>query len=329
MMQYFDDTFTNELSNTVHSDVPLYSGEIGEDRAMQLAATTPYSLATTAPPESSTGSEAFQTYTEMQPMSSGSLQQQPQCADFTPIPYLAESVRKKQYLYDYVDNTLRNETSDGVQPDAPLCSQIEPNSTTEPFSTIYSLATIPENGEKVYYDLKALDQPYLTGEASGIAMYDAMPVGFQDEQLPQQPIADFALPPAGNFPMHEQQQLLVAPNMGEGRAFEMHGNRGANNRAPRARRAAATAQGNLCVVCGDKASGNHYKALTCEGCKSFFRRSIQKKESYVCHRNGNCSITPNTRSKCQKCRLAKCLEMGMDPNSVCMKEQQAEVRTKM
>lgn len=23
----------------------------------------------------------------------------------------------------------------------------------------------------------------------------------------------------------------------------------------------------LCVVCGDKASGYHYNALTCEGCK--------------------------------------------------------------
>lgn len=26
-------------------------------------------------------------------------------------------------------------------------------------------------------------------------------------------------------------------------------------------------QEELCVVCGDKASGYHYNALTCEGCK--------------------------------------------------------------
>lgn len=26
-------------------------------------------------------------------------------------------------------------------------------------------------------------------------------------------------------------------------------------------------QDELCVVCGDKASGYHYNALTCEGCK--------------------------------------------------------------
>ncbi|XP_061532679.1 bile acid receptor isoform X1 [Phycodurus eques] len=67
----------------------------------------------------------------------------------------------------------------------------------------------------------------------------------------------------------------------------------------------------LCVVCGDKASGYHYNALTCEGCKGFFRRSITKNAVYKCKSGGNCEMDMYMRRKCQDCRLRKCKEMGM------------------
>ncbi|KAM8890762.1 bile acid receptor isoform 1-T1 [Spinachia spinachia] len=67
----------------------------------------------------------------------------------------------------------------------------------------------------------------------------------------------------------------------------------------------------LCVVCGDKASGYHYNALTCEGCKGFFRRSITKNAVYNCKSGGNCEMDMYMRRKCQECRLRKCKEMGM------------------
>lgn len=67
----------------------------------------------------------------------------------------------------------------------------------------------------------------------------------------------------------------------------------------------------LCVVCGDKASGYHYNALTCEGCKGFFRRSITKNAVYKCKNGGNCEMDMYMRRKCQECRLKKCKEMGM------------------
>ncbi|XP_028266122.1 nuclear receptor subfamily 1, group H, member 5 [Parambassis ranga] len=70
-------------------------------------------------------------------------------------------------------------------------------------------------------------------------------------------------------------------------------------------------QDELCVVCGDKASGYHYNALTCEGCKGFFRRSVTKKAVYHCKSGGDCEMDMYMRRKCQDCRLRKCRAVGM------------------
>lgn len=75
-------------------------------------------------------------------------------------------------------------------------------------------------------------------------------------------------------------------------------------------------QEELCLVCGDRASGYHYNALTCEGCKGFFRRSITKNAVYQCKYGNSCEIDMYMRRKCQECRLKKCLQMGMRPECV-------------
>lgn len=67
----------------------------------------------------------------------------------------------------------------------------------------------------------------------------------------------------------------------------------------------------FCVVCGDKASGRHYGAISCEGCKGFFKRSVRKQLSYVCRAGQDCEVTKHHRNRCQYCRLQKCLQMGM------------------
>lgn len=66
-----------------------------------------------------------------------------------------------------------------------------------------------------------------------------------------------------------------------------------------------------CIVCGDKSSGKHYGQFTCEGCKSFFKRSVRRNLSYTCRANRNCPVDQHHRNQCQYCRLKKCLKVGM------------------
>ncbi|KPP79245.1 estrogen receptor alpha-like [Scleropages formosus] len=104
-----------------------------------------------------------------------------------------------------------------------------------------------------------------------------------------------------------------------------------------------------CAVCNDYASGYHYGVWSCEGCKAFFKRSLQgpscslhclryikvppvfalflglifvlKKSrfsscpaghnDYMCPATNQCTIDRNRRKSCQACRLRKCCEVGM------------------
>uniref|UniRef100_A0AAR2JIN2 Nuclear receptor subfamily 2, group C, member 1 n=1 Tax=Pygocentrus nattereri TaxID=42514 RepID=A0AAR2JIN2_PYGNA len=72
-----------------------------------------------------------------------------------------------------------------------------------------------------------------------------------------------------------------------------------------------------CVVCGDKASGRHYGAVSCEGCKGFFKRSIRKNLVYTCRGTGECVINKHHRNRCQYCRLQRCMALGMKQDCEC------------
>lgn len=71
----------------------------------------------------------------------------------------------------------------------------------------------------------------------------------------------------------------------------------------------------LCQVCNDNASGFHYGVWSCEGCKAFFKRSIQGPVDYMCPATNNCTIDKHRRKSCQACRLRKCYEVGMNKGS--------------
>ncbi|KAM4861419.1 nuclear receptor subfamily 1 group I member 3 isoform 2-T2 [Thomomys bottae] len=66
-----------------------------------------------------------------------------------------------------------------------------------------------------------------------------------------------------------------------------------------------------CVVCGDRATGYHFHALTCEGCKGFFRRTVSKSTGPTCPFAGTCEVNKIQRRHCPACRLQKCLNAGM------------------
>ncbi|XP_069764432.1 nuclear receptor subfamily 2 group C member 1 isoform X8 [Narcine bancroftii] len=81
----------------------------------------------------------------------------------------------------------------------------------------------------------------------------------------------------------------------------------------------------FCVVCGDRASGRHYGAVSCEGCKGFFKRSIRKNLVYVCRGSKDCVINKHHRNRCQYCRLQRCLALGMKQDSVQCERKPIEV----
>ncbi|XP_068127071.1 nuclear receptor subfamily 1 group I member 2 [Hyperolius riggenbachi] len=67
----------------------------------------------------------------------------------------------------------------------------------------------------------------------------------------------------------------------------------------------------ICKACGDKATGYHFNAMTCEGCKGFFRRAMKRNLRLSCPFQNSCVINRSNRRHCQACRLKKCLDIGM------------------
>ncbi|XP_065218274.1 hepatocyte nuclear factor 4-beta-like [Planococcus citri] len=71
-----------------------------------------------------------------------------------------------------------------------------------------------------------------------------------------------------------------------------------------------------CSVCGDHATGKHYGAAACDGCKGFFRRCIRKNQKFVCRSKTGCIVDKEKRNSCRQCRLQKCYAVGMKAESV-------------
>ncbi|XP_054976662.1 nuclear receptor subfamily 1 group I member 3 [Sorex araneus] len=84
-----------------------------------------------------------------------------------------------------------------------------------------------------------------------------------------------------------------------------------------------------CAVCGDRATGYHFHALTCEGCKGFFRRTIHRGARLCCPFVGRCELTRAQRRHCPACRLRKCLAVGMRKDMILSAEALALRRARL
>ncbi|KAL6445836.1 hypothetical protein ACFW04_000921 [Cataglyphis niger] len=85
----------------------------------------------------------------------------------------------------------------------------------------------------------------------------------------------------------------------------------------------------ICGVCGDRALGYNFNAVSCESCKAFFRRNALRTKDFRCPFTENCKITPVTRRFCQKCRLDKCLRIGMRKDYIMSEEDKVLKREKI
>jgi hypothetical protein len=78
-----------------------------------------------------------------------------------------------------------------------------------------------------------------------------------------------------------------------------------------------------CYTCADDSTGTHFGGITCESCKSFFRRSVKENrwKDYKCLDSSQCNINKITRKFCRYCRYNKCLKIGMRPQWVLTDEE--------
>ncbi|XP_038066720.1 steroid hormone receptor ERR1-like [Patiria miniata] len=72
----------------------------------------------------------------------------------------------------------------------------------------------------------------------------------------------------------------------------------------------------LCAVCEGLATGYHYGVPSCEACKAFFKRTVQRNMCYTCIEEGQCDVFRGKRRTCQACRYDKCIQSGMMINGV-------------
>ncbi|XP_076439085.1 vitamin D3 receptor-like [Babylonia areolata] len=85
-----------------------------------------------------------------------------------------------------------------------------------------------------------------------------------------------------------------------------------------------------CGVCGDRALGYNFDAISCESCKAFFRRNAPKGLDYFkCPYDDKCKMDVSNRRFCKRCRLRKCFEIGMRKEYILTEEEKMRKRMRI
>ncbi|XP_046542466.1 nuclear hormone receptor HR96-like isoform X2 [Haliotis rubra] len=85
-----------------------------------------------------------------------------------------------------------------------------------------------------------------------------------------------------------------------------------------------------CGVCGDRALGYNFDAISCESCKAFFRRNAPKGlEYFKCPYEEKCKMDVSNRRFCKRCRLRKCFEIGMRKEYILTEEEKMRKRARI
>ncbi|KAI1727235.1 zinc finger, c4 type (two domains) domain-containing protein [Ditylenchus destructor] len=70
-----------------------------------------------------------------------------------------------------------------------------------------------------------------------------------------------------------------------------------------------------CLICGDPTSCCHYDVPSCNGCKTFFRRTILTSKRYRCNYDELCNMS-QIGNRCRACRFDRCIILGMNPRAM-------------
>ncbi|KAL3112081.1 hypothetical protein niasHT_013148 [Heterodera trifolii] len=79
-----------------------------------------------------------------------------------------------------------------------------------------------------------------------------------------------------------------------------------------------------CAVCSRPSNYLYYGVKCCERCKHFFRRTISLLKEYKCKNGGQCDVEKDDAALCKRCRLNKCITVGMNPLRIRVKKFNAE-----